>query len=238
MNKKLFLTLGALLVLGALAVTYSLTTAKQPAPVAANTDIPETVETPLPSPSATLQPGVVATFDPNRKPEIILNEGIPDTDQAQEVIHTIEKAHEIDVKAGRTLDPSEFPTVYINDPRFPVDSGTLDVVRRLSHNPSLQSAGWLDYKMAMVNSTKEERMRPKAENAIPTDTPMPSATIPPGIIYDPIGPPPPLIFQSLQIEGDIAKAVIDEGITTYELTLVFVDGKWYIAAYYGISVSP
>ncbi len=218
----------ALIVL--LVVTFGIFT---PKPILAQSG-----ETPLPSPSATLQPGFVATYDLNMKPEVILNEGIPDTDEAWEVINAVERADAIDVKASHALDPSELSTAFINDPRFPLSPPDLDTVRRLSHNPALESAGWLDYKVTMINWIREQQMRPKAENAVPTDIPAPTSTVPPGVVFNPNSPPPPLIFQSLSIEGDIAKVVINEGIKTYELTLVLIDGKWYIAAYKGMGVAP
>jgi hypothetical protein len=42
----------------------------------------------------------------------------------------------------------------------------------------------------------------------------------------------------MNINDDIATTKINEGATTYELTLVLINNHWFIAAYYGISVSP
>lgn len=76
---------------------------------------------------------------------------IPDTPEVKEVMKTVEKANDVEAEAAYTFDIKKFPTVFINDLRFPVSSGTLETIRELTNNPSLESAGWLDYKAAFYS---------------------------------------------------------------------------------------
>ena len=46
-----------------------------------------------------------------------------------------------------------------------------------------------------------------------------------------------LTFMSVDVNDDIATVVLKDGTYTAELTLVFVDGKWYIAGFKGISLN-
>ena len=80
-----------------------------------------------------------------------LTYNIPNTPEAKEVMKTIEKAYDIEAEAAYTFDIKKFPTVFINDPRFPVSPGTLEIIKDLTDNPSLESAGWLDYKVAFYS---------------------------------------------------------------------------------------
>lgn len=177
---------------------------------------------------------------------------IPDTADTREIVKTIEKAYEIEREAYYTNNFSKFPTVFINDPRFNVDQYTLQTVRELTYNPILKSAGWLDYKIAywswgvngaihteavLAKAKSENRGLTKEEKASLVDR------------YGRTAPPRPpkekiknekmqLEFVSVNVDGDIATVVLDEGPRTIELTLVFVDKSWYIAASKTLSVHP
>lgn len=174
---------------------------------------------------------------------------IPETKDAREIMKTVEKAYDIEAEAAYTRDLSKFSTVFINDPRFNVSPGTLETIRELTNNPSLESAGWLDYKMAYhswrINSTlhaENVRAKAKSENRELTDEEKKS-------LVDSNGRTAPVLaqgptkkieiqFLSVEIHDDIALVVVNDGPTTVELTLVLVDGQWYIAAYRGMSVHP
>ena len=201
-------------------------------PASTNTSIIGKSETPTSSEIANLSVNTVTpTLDPSlvncfATPVSVFGKELLITPAAQEISKTVQKSDEIYAEALRTSNPSKFPTVFINDPRFPVSSGTLDTVRRLSNQPSLQSAGWLDYKMAYFTwQIKEGAFQWSL------DTPMPHQTLPPNFVW--CGPPPALNFLSLNIDGDIATVVIESCGTT-ELTLVLVDSHWLIAAYKGL----
>ena len=165
-------------------------------------------------------------------PMLVVNEELPDTPEAQEIIKTVQKSDEIYSEALRTSDPSKLPTVFLNDPRFPVSTGTLETVRRLSNNPSLKSAGLLDYKLAYFTWQIQEGTYLQVESLHTPESP----TLPPNFVW--CSPPSALNFQSMDINGDIAVVKIHEVGRVYELTLVLVNNQWFIAAYYGISVSP
>jgi hypothetical protein len=174
---------------------------------------------------------------------------IPDTPEAKEVMETVEKAYDIQAEAAYTFDLSKFPTVFINDPRFPVGRGTLKTIRELTNNPSLESAGWLDYKLAYYSWTRDailhsEAVREKAkqENRGLTTEEIQSLIDPQGRTAPARAESPirkqKLKFMSVSINGDIAKAILNDGPTTIELTLVFVDKQWYIAGIKGIAFHP
>ena len=174
---------------------------------------------------------------------------IPDTPEAKEVMKTIEKAYDIQAEAAYTFDLTKFPIVFINDPRFPVSRGTLKTIRELTNNPSLESAGWLDYKLAYYSWIRDailhsEAVREKAklENRGLTTEEIQSLIDPqgrtaPARAEDPIRQQQ-LKFMSVSINGDIAKVILNDGPTTIELTLVSVDKQWYIAGLKGIAFHP
>lgn len=174
-------------------------------------------------------------------------EAIPDTPEARKIMKTIEKAYAIEAEAAYKLKIEKFDTVFINDPRFPLDEWTLQTVRELTSNPSLESAGWLDYKMAMYSwrieaTIKKEKIEEKAksENRGLTKEEKLSLIDENGRIAPSRSQSQtkikPIIFISIEIHNDVATVVLDDGTYIAELYLVLVDGKWYIAGFQGISI--
>lgn len=95
-------------------------------------------------------------------------EKTPDTPETKEVIKAVERSYDIEAEAGYTFDITKFSDVFINDPRFPVSAGTLETVRELTNNPFLESAGYLDYKLAYYSwiihaTTHAEKIKEKAK---------------------------------------------------------------------------
>lgn len=174
---------------------------------------------------------------------------IPDTMDAKEIMKTVEMAYDIEAESAYTFDLRKFPNVFINDPRFPVDPSTLEVVRELTNNPSLESAGWLDYKLAYYSWRMDATLyaeaikeKAKADNRELTDSEKKSlidsnGRSAPARAEDPYRHQP-LLFMSVNIVDDIATVVLNDGPTTIELTVVLVDKQWYIAGIKGISIHP
>ena len=173
---------------------------------------------------------------------------IPDSPEAKEIMKTIEKAYDIEAEAAYTFDIKKFPTVFINDPRFPVSPGTLETIKELTNNPSLESAGWLDYKVAFYSWRIEatlhaEKVKEKAkqENRALSDEERDSLMDSNGRSAPARSPGPTrnrsLTFMSIDVNEDIAIVILDDGTYKAELTLVFVDGIWYIAGFKGISLN-
>src|SRR5262245_59338385 len=103
-------------------------------------------------------------------------EKISDTPETKEVIEAIERSYDIEAEAAYAFDITKFSDVFVNDPRFPVSAGTLKTVRELTNNPSLESAGYLDYKIAFyswrINATihaEEIKQKAKTENRALTE---------------------------------------------------------------------
>ena len=181
--------------------------------------------------------------------QFVTAEKIPDTPETKEVIKAVERAYDIEAEGAYTFDITKFSDVFINDPRFPVSTGTLETVRELTNNPSLESAGYLDYKLAFyswrINATiHAEKVKEKAkkENRALTDEERKSLVDPRGRMAPARSESPtrslPLTFFSVEINGDIATVVLDDGPRTIKLSLVMVDKKWYIAGYKGLVMHP
>lgn len=173
---------------------------------------------------------------------------IPDIEEAKDIMDAVERSYDVEMDAVRSLDTSQLPTVFINDPRFNVDPYTLEVVRQLSNRPTLESAGWLDYKTAYYSwqfgsilTVETLKEKAKAENRQLTDEEKKSLVDPQGRTAPArsLGPSKKihLKFMSLNMENDVATVVLNDGTYTAELTLVLVGGNWYIAGWKGISIN-
>lgn len=171
--------------------------------------------------------------------------GIEGKDEEKRIIKTVERAYAIDAEAMYTFELSEFPTVYINDPRYPVSAGMLKTIQELTNNPLLETAGYLDYKMAYYTWRRDATLheeavyaKAKAENRELTDEEKRSLVDSEGRRAPPRARDAErdvaLLFISVEIQDDVALVVLDDGPATLELTLVLVDGDWYIAAIRGI----
>ena len=174
---------------------------------------------------------------------------LSDTTESKEIMKTVQRAYDIEAEAAYTFDLSKFPTVFINDPRFNVSPGTLETIRELTNNPSLESAGWLDYKMAYYSWTRDAvihaetvKEKAQAENRDLTQKEKNSLVDSRGrsapARVDQSARTNPLKFLSVNVNGDVAIVIVDDGPMTVQLTLVLVDGHWFIAAYKGIAVHP
>lgn len=197
MKKNLFFIFSMLLVFGTFVFSNGFVTAKPP--VATRS---------------------VSTPKIDQAPTSIYHAEIPNTVEAKEIMKTIERAYDIQVQAGRSFDLTKFPTVFINDPRFNVRPSTLEAVQRMSHNPSLATAGYLDYKIAYYAKLKEAKLH--SDTLHPEDKNAPeNAQV--KIRKD------ALEFISMSINKDIALVILNDGARTFEMYLVLVDRKWYIA---------
>jgi hypothetical protein len=189
------------------------------------------------------------TFKGESGPGYRVSPDFPNTPQAKEIIRAIEKAYDVEARAAYTFDFSKFPDVFINDPRYLMDPEWLEVVRELSHNPSLESAGWLDYKMAYQSSRRDVilhseavQAKAKAENRELTLEERKS-------LNDPLGQPAParsqspvrktqVAYLSLEVNDDVAVVTLIRGAYYSEVTLVLIDKNWYIAYERHLSISP
>ena len=163
-----------------------------------------------------------------------------DTDEVKKIIDTIEKAYELDYEVAYKLKTKKMSTVYINDPRFEMTPGVLQTIREMTGNLSLESAGYLDYKIAyfgwMGDSILHEESvyaKAKSENRDLTEEEKASLTdeygrSAPTRIKSPIRTNTTQVL-SVDIKDDIAIAVVNEGEWLVEFYLVLVDNKWYIA---------
>lgn len=205
-----------------------------------NQTVSETVNT------STSEPESVGT---GNVPGFLLSPNFPDTQEAKKVIKAIENSYDVEAKAAYTFDLSEFHTVFINDSRFPVMSDTLETVRQLTRKPSLESAGWLDYKMAYYSWVRDSILlfeavhaKAKAENRDLTEEERKSLVDP----WGRIAPArttgfirrAPITYLTLEITNDIATVTLLRDAYHSKLSLVLFNEEWYVANEFFLSVSP
>jgi hypothetical protein len=173
----------------------------------------------------------------------------PVTPESKEIMQRIETAYDIEAEAAYSFDLADFPSMYINDPRYEVNLQSLEFVRDITHNPTLKSAGYLDYKTAYFTWWKEgtERFdalqdKAKSENREVTQDEIKSLIdskwqMPPARAKTPIREIS-LRFISISIENDIATVYLHDGTRTVVMVLILVDKQWYIAGLRGITLNP
>ncbi len=136
---------------------------------------------------------------------------IPATPKIEEIMQKVKTAHDIEVEAKRSSDLSRLSDVFINDPRFPLNTDRLEFAKSVTNNPSLDTAGYLDFKTAYI------------ENG-----------------FDPNGYEVPTLsywikFISVTVNNDIATAIYTIGSRRKEVTLIQVNGDWYITGAVGVT---
>ena len=167
---------------------------------------------------------------------------IPDTAQNRQIMETINRAREIEREATLTFNFERFDQIFINDPRFPVSEGTLQTIRELTYDPSWETAGFLDYKLAYYTWTrdailKKEALEAKAktENRELTKEERQSLvdefgrTAPARPPSEPQDNAPSIKFLSIEVNEDIATVKLDDGPRIVEYVLVLVNHQWYMA---------
>lgn len=177
-----------------------------------------------------------------------------DSAEAQQIQETIQLSYEIEAQTAHTFDDSLYPSVYTNDSRGGKITGTtLDLVRSVRNDYSLtaESVGFLDYKIAYNTWRKNgalqlEQVWQKArsegrdylteeESKSLMDS---SGRVPPQPIPASTTFTINIEFISISVEGEVAKAVFDDGAQTQEMTLVKKEGQWYIAGLKILSSHP
>jgi len=136
---------------------------------------------------------------------------IPDTPEAKEIMQRIKTAYDIEVEAKQSSDFSKLSDVFINDHRYPLNPDALEFVRTETNNPSLELAGYLDYKLAYSK---------RGGDPTSINIPLESYWIK---------------FISVKIVDDTATVIYNLGSIRRELKLVLTNGNWYIAGSRGIT---
>jgi len=179
--------------------------------------------------------------------------GVPDTAESRQIQETIRRAYEIEAIAARTFDTSQFASVFTNDLVAKLEPSTIEFIREVAKDVSKTDGklgyltskaddrlGYLDYKLAYYTwwkggaekletlqavAEKEKRELTQEEKRFLIDTSgriaLPRAQGEVSV--------PELKFESIEIKGNIALAVYDDGPRTIEMTLVKKGGQWYLA---------
>lgn len=169
--------------------------------------------------------------------------GMPNTDDGKLIEEAILYSRTVDIWVAVEHDFSLLDTIYINDPR----GGELweDYKQIVLKSGTLQHdgyIGYLDYRRAFSKCQYEGGIlfdsvfaTAKAE-----DRSLNIDEINSLYVCNDFNAAPPIklenmdtdfewIIYSIEIDGDVANAVVDIGLTTNRMTLVKVNDKWYIA---------
>jgi len=174
---------------------------------------------------------------------------IPDTPESQEVIQKIETAYDIEAEAAYSFNTEKFSSVFFNDPRYEISPEEIEFIREFTHDPSLVTAGYLDYKIAYYNWWKDSALRYQAlkEKAKAENREITQNEIKP-FIDSKWGMAPAqeespireisLRFISVNVKDDMAIVYLDDGIRIINLAVVLIDNQWYIAGEKRVSLFP
>ena len=165
---------------------------------------------------------------------------IPNTVEVQEIIQTVETAYDIEAEAAYDFNTERISSVFVNDLRFEVNPDKLEFIRAFTYNSSLERAGYLDYKTAYYNWWNDSTLRFEAlkEKAQAENREIAQDEIN-SLIDSKWGMAPArakspnreiiLQFISVNLDGDLATIYLHTGYQVVIISLVQVDGKWYVA---------
>lgn len=216
---------------GALAANAALPTppavTPTPAPYPPPNPTPQQTMAPRPTgpPLPTLTPTPTRTPLPPTPPA--------DSADIAAIQAVIERSYRLQGIAARSFDTSQFDTVYINDPRTPLDKGQASLIedyRTLVHNrmpqisdpPGILDFWRTEYTLWQIGAERWEQQRQGAKlNAAD----------------GPIGPPPridpprgdTIRYEGIWVTGDRAEALADNGPALRRLYLLRMPDGWRIS---------
>ncbi len=176
--------------------------------------------------------------------------GVSQTKEVDEIQKVIEASYVIEAKAGRDFDTSKLQDVFINDLRGgDLSQSTVEFVESVSPDNDKDSYGYLDYKLAYYSWWKKGALQMEAlfttvknENRKMTKEEMRSLFDQKGRLAMPrlkgVSVKKNISFDSIEVKGDTAVAVFDDGPRTNQMTLVKLENKWFIAGNKILSVHP
>ena len=176
--------------------------------------------------------------------------GIQQTKEVDEIEKVIEASHVAEASAGRDFDTSKFQKIFINDPRGgELSQSTVEFIESFGQGDHKTSYGYLDYKLAYYlwwekGALQLETLLTKIKNGNRkmTKDEMISLLDQKGRLAMPRLKgeivKKNLFFISIEVIGDMAVAVFDDGPRTNQMTLVKVENQWFIAGNKILSVHP
>ncbi len=175
--------------------------------------------------------------------------GVQQTKETDEIQKVIEASYAIEAKAGRDFDTSKFQDAFINDTRGgELSQSTVEFIESVDANHKA-SYGYLDYKLAYFSWWEKGALqletlfaKVKNENRKMTKDEMRSLFDQKGRLAMPRlkgeSTKKNLSFDSIEIKGDTAVAIFDDGPRTNQMILVKVENQWFIAGNKILSVHP
>ena len=170
--------------------------------------------------------------------------------ETEKIQKVIEESYKIEAKAGRDFDTSKFSSVFINDQRGgQLEQPFIDLITSVALENEASNYGYLDYKLAYYTwwgkgSLQYEAIESKAksENRKMTKEELKSLFDEKGRLAMPRlkgeEKKPILSFTTIEVNDDMAIAVFDDGPRTNQMTLVKVEGQWFIAGNKITAVHP
>lgn len=181
-----------------------------------------------------------------------------DTPESMQIQDVIRRSYEIEAIAARTFDTSQFSSVFANSPIGKLSPLTIEFVREaVAVNDELKylttkpdsEVGFLDYKLAYYIWWKKDAERfdtllavAEKENRDLTEEEAASLVDNTGRVAAPRldgdATIPDLKFFSVEIDGNVALVVFDDGPRTNLMTLIRDNGLWYIVNWKILDVHP
>ncbi|MBI3150630.1 MAG: hypothetical protein HYZ21_00710 [Chloroflexi bacterium] len=172
---------------------------------------------------------------------------IQNTPDTQAIMNQLEITTTVEI--GCSFDFSIFPSIYINDPRYEVDEEKIKFIRMATENPSLETAGYLDYKNAYHSwwlegkrQWEELYAKARAENREISEEEQNEFNASKWGAYRGGWCSPKasskLRFVSITFNEDMASVVLGVNDNIREVNLVLVNGQWMIAQENNLTPSP
>jgi hypothetical protein len=198
------------------------------------------------TPTSTTTVTPTATITPTSTPVVptvpppIIDPNFPGSPDATEIVEVMLRAQDAEIRALCYFDLTEFPSAYVNDPRFPVPiSSYVNHLRELAHIPRIESPGELNSQLAFwgwraatashllslrATATAENRDLTAEEKALLSEETDKGAIF----LCNTIAPLP-IEFQSLEVDNDVATIEVMHGVIKFKVILVRLEDHWFIA---------
>ncbi|MFZ2489074.1 MAG: hypothetical protein WAZ19_13260 [Anaerolineae bacterium] len=175
-----------------------------------------------------------------RATQVRSDPGVPDSDEAMEIMATMDRAYQVIASASQTFDISELPSVFVNTSDYTLTARQMEKVAEIVGQAEASSAGYLTVMQAQyVAWGQGARLLQKAlDKAKAEDREVTADELQEVVkanhgqmpaLASPVITKTVLTYESMQITGDRAVVRYDDGAALQEAILVRVNGRWFVA---------
>jgi hypothetical protein len=177
-------------------------------------------------------------------------EGLHQTKDGELIQDMLKNSYFVESSSAKTFDLSLFSSIFVNDQRGgELSPSTIEFIRSVSGDYISESFGYLDYKIAYytwwkAGALKLETLQARAnlENRELTEDELKTLIDDHGRVAMPRSQSSntniALRFISIEIEGEKAIVIYDDGLRTNQAILLKIDDNWYIAGNKILSLHP